>query len=93
MDEYVVNDYHGANDPPKSQACKVKILITPENADQRIREACDILLRSWEEWNGLAMADAQREQTDEAWFDSMRDQVGAVLTGMVSDEVFEPVLE
>ena len=70
----------------KSEASKAVVRITCDNADDRIRDATDILIRCWEEWAASAEEDAQREQDDEAWFDAMRDQVGAVLTGMVSDK-------
>ena len=89
MDEYVVNDYHGANDPPVAHykaAVLPTIKITPVNADSRIRDAVEVLIRLWDEWDANAQQEAQKTQNPEAWFEEMTDQVGAVLTGMVCDD-------
>lgn len=86
MDEYVIDDYHGANDPPVSMKSLPTIRITPLNADDRIRDTMEVILRCWEEWDASASQQAQQQQDQQAWFEEMQDQLGAVLTGMVCDE-------
>lgn len=89
MDEYVVNDYHGANDPPvkhyKAPALPT-IRITPHNADSRIRDACEVIIRMWDEWDAEASQEAQQSQDSEAWFKLMEGQLESVIAGMVCDE-------
>lgn len=86
MDEFVINDYHGANDPPISRKALPTIRITPNNADSRIRDACETIIRMWDEWEAEASQEAQQAQDSQAWSDSMMEQLGSVITGMVCDE-------
>lgn len=89
MDEYVVNDYHGANDLPVvhyKAAALPTIRITPNNADSRICDACEVIIRMWDQWEAEASQEAQQAQDPQPWFESMMEQLGSVITGMVCDE-------
>lgn len=65
---------------------KATIRITPGNADSRIRDACEVIIRLWGQWDAEAQHDAQTAQDPQAWFDTMMEHLGAVVTGMVCDE-------
>jgi len=64
---------------------KAHIRITPHNADTRIKDARDTIIRLWDEWNAEAETDAARNQDLQCWFEVMENHIGAVLTGMVCD--------
>lgn len=75
--------------PVGPQRCLPTIRITPLNADTRIRDAMETIIRCWDEWEAEASQEAQMHQDDQFWFEEMQNQIGAVLTGMVCDQDIE----
>ena len=67
------------------QRCLPTIRITPNNADSRIRDACEVIIRMWDEWEAEASQEAQQGPDPHPWFESLMEQLGSAITGMVCD--------
>lgn len=62
------------------------IRISPENLDERIDRAVHTIVSCWDDWDGSAREDEQREQDPQAWYDTIEAQLRCVLLGMVIDD-------
>lgn len=62
-----------------------QVHVTSENCSSRVEEAMDTILACWSDWDGEASQDAQREQSNDAWFFTMRGNLRCVLEGMILD--------
>lgn len=61
------------------------VAINADNAAQRISDALECICNCWDKWEQFAEQEAQLEQSDEAYHDTMRSQLSAVLCGLVFD--------
>lgn len=64
----------------------VVIRISPDNLDERIEKAVHTIVSCWDDWDGSAQEDEQREQDPQAWYDTIEAQLRCVLLGMVIDD-------
>lgn len=62
------------------------IRISPENLNERIDKAVHTIVSCWDDWDGSAQEDEQREQDPQAWYDTIEAQLRCVLLGMVIDD-------
>lgn len=69
----------------RAEETELIIQITPDNAEERIREAIHTIFCHWDEWEEHAMRAACTEQNVEVGISMIEDQLGCVLQGMVFD--------
>ena len=61
----------------------VRNYTTRPDIQKAVEDARETLLTCWDEWDADAGQDAQREQSNDAWFAAMNAQIDCVLFGLL----------